>query len=223
MTDGKTLQLVMVSAGVGSPSSTQMLTQKIAATITEIAHQEKLPIELSVIQVRDFASDLAHAVTTGMQSESLRSSLQQLRMADGLVAATPVYKAGYSGLFKQFFDLVDDDALLATPVLLAATAGTPRHALVPDAQMRPLFSYLRAVPIPTSVFAATEDWGSGKKLDERICRATIELIYQMKSNVRHDVRTQASKLYRTTFSTDTSADLDEIDFDTDLMRLATGG
>lgn len=63
------------------------------------------------------------------------------------------------------------------PVLLAATAGTPRHSLVLDHTMRPLFAWLQALVVPTAVFAAAEDWGdvANGALADRIGRAGREL------------------------------------------------
>ena len=90
---------------------------------------------------------------------------------------TPIFSASYNGLFKTFFDVLEDDALSGTPVLIAATAGTARHSLALEHAMRPLFSYLGAVVVPTAVFAASEDWGSGGRatvgggLAERIVRS----------------------------------------------------
>ena len=59
-------------------------------------------------------------------------------------------------------------------MLFAATGGTARHSLVLDHGLRPLFSYLKAVVVPTGVFAASEDWGA-EGLDRRIERAAGEL------------------------------------------------
>ncbi len=97
--------------------------------------------------------------------------------ADAVVAVTPVFAASYSGLFKTFVDVLEPDALAGTPVLLAATAGTARHSLVIEHAMRPLFSYLRALTVPTGVFAAPEDWAQGDAapLADRIRRAAAEL------------------------------------------------
>ena len=98
--------------------------------------------------------------------------------ADGLIVVTPVFSAGYSGLFKSFFDVLEKDTLVDKPVLLAATAGTARHSLVLEHAMRPLFAYLRAAIIPTGVFAASDDWGSDSvegPLRGRIERAAAEL------------------------------------------------
>jgi FMN reductase len=96
-----------------------------------------------------------------------------------VVAVTPVFAASYSGLFKTFVDVLDPDALAGMPVLLAATAGSARHSLVLEHAMRPLFSYLRALTVPTAVFAAPEDWAGGDRsaaaLGDRIVRAAREL------------------------------------------------
>ena len=78
--------------------------------------------------------------------------------ADGLIAVTPIFTTCYCGLFKSFFDVLDTDALAGMPVLIGATAGTARHSLALDYALRPMFTYLHAVVVPTGVFAATEDW-----------------------------------------------------------------
>ena len=99
-------------------------------------------------------------VTGGIPTPRLTELREQVAAADGLIVVTPVFNGSYSGLFKMFFDALDKDALTGTPVLIAATAGSARHSLVLDHAMRPLFAYLRAVVVPTGIFAATEDFGS---------------------------------------------------------------
>src|SRR4029453_16493729 len=98
-----------------------------------------------------------------------------LAEADGIVASTPVYAAGASGLFTSFFQVLDSDLLIAKPVVVAATAGTARHALVVDQQLRSLFAYLRTMTVPTSLFAAPEDW-SDPALAQRIDPADLGLL-----------------------------------------------
>jgi FMN reductase len=96
---------------------------------------------------------------TGFPPAALRDALDAVAGADALIAVTPVFNASYSGLFKSFFDVLDRDALADKPVLIAATGGTARHSLALEHALRPMFAYLRAVTVPTSVFAASEDWG----------------------------------------------------------------
>ncbi len=113
-----------------------------------------------MIDLRELAADITTALTTQLITPRLQQAVDALGAADGVIAAAPVYKAGASGLFTSFFHVLDNDLLIGKPVVLAATAGTARHALVVDDQMRSLFAYLRTLPVPTSLFAAPEDWGA---------------------------------------------------------------
>ncbi len=97
--------------------------------------------------------------------------------ADALVAVTPTFQGSYSGLFKSFLDLIEAGSLRGVPVLLAATGGTERHSLVIEHALRPLFSYLGALTVPTGVYAATADFGGegSAALAARVDRAAAEL------------------------------------------------
>src|SRR6201996_9490875 len=219
-------QLAVVSAGTSDPSSTRLLADRIAErTVTEAA-QRGHEVKASVIELRELAGDIANAVVSQLITPKLRAAITALDEADGLVVSTPVYKAGASGLFKSFFDLLDNDLLIGKPVILAATAGTSRHALVADEQLRPLFAYLRALPVPTSLFAAPGDWADAA-LNQRAQRAARELILLMESGFARAVRDEAWDSYQHEFASSAEArrDGDEpaINLNTDLMRLAAGG
>lgn len=170
--------LVVVSAGLSSPSSTRLLAQRISQAVEARVGARGEALEVTHIELRDLAVPLAQAMATGgMPHPQLDEIKRTLSAADGLVAVTPVFRASYSGLFKMFFDVIDDAALIGMPVLIGATAGTPRHSLVLDHALRPLFAYSRATVLPTGVFAATDDFGTGDTagLDERIDRAATEM------------------------------------------------
>ncbi|MER5886068.1 FMN reductase [Streptomyces sp. NPDC001941] len=166
------MKLVVVSAGLSTPSSTRLLADRLTEAV-----RESVPggVEVRVVELRDLAVDVAHHLVTGFPPAALREALEAVVAADGLIAVTPVFSASYSGLFKSFFDLVEPGALAGKPVLLGATGGTARHSLVLDHAMRPLFSYLRAVVAPTAVYAASEDWGGEEGLGARVGRAGAEL------------------------------------------------
>ncbi|MFD1810195.1 NAD(P)H-dependent oxidoreductase [Gemmobacter lanyuensis] len=87
-----------------------------------------------------------------------RAALEVILSADALVVASPVYKGSYTGLFKHLIDLIDPAALQGKPVLLAATGGGDRHALVIEHQLRPLFGFFEAQTLPTGVYAADRDF-----------------------------------------------------------------
>lgn len=167
-------RLVVVSAGVGVPSSTRLLADQLAGAVRTRVTARGEALEVIDVEVRDLATDLAGFMVTGIPTPALVRVREQISDADALVVVSPVFTASYSGLFKMFVDALDPDALTGMPVLIAATAGTPRHSLVLDHALRPLFSYLRAVVVPTGVFAATEDFGS-RDLDDRVARAASDL------------------------------------------------
>ncbi|MCU1473023.1 CE1759 family FMN reductase [Amnibacterium sp.] len=216
-------RLVVVSGGTSEPSSTRMLADRILQSTTSRAARAGVELQTTVLELRPLAADLASAQVTGFATPALQAAIDRLAVADALVIATPVYKAGVSGLVKSFVDMLDTDLLIATPTLLAATAGTARHALVADEQLRSLFAYLRALATPTSVFAASDDWGS-KSLTERIDRAANELVVLIEAGVRDSMRDTSWKQYQHTFGSAATTDgFSDVDFDSDLMSLATGG
>ncbi|WP_019075847.1 FMN reductase [Streptomyces hokutonensis] len=163
------MKLVVVSAGLSVPSSTRLLADRLAAAV-----DRRTPVDIQVVELRDLAVEIAHNFTNGFPGRSLAAALDAVTEADGLIVVTPVFSASYSGLFKSFFDVLDKDALTGKPVLIAATGGSARHSLVLEHALRPLFAYLRAVVVPTGVYAASEDWGA-EGLPERIDRAAGEL------------------------------------------------
>jgi FMN reductase len=174
-----TRRIVVVTAGLGQPSSTRLLADRLTAATVQSLRRRGVTAEVEVVELREHARALADNLVTGFPSGALRAAVGAVARADGVIAVTPVFAASYSGLFKTFFDVLDERALAGRPVLLGATAGTGRHSLVLEHAMRPLFSYLRAIAVPTAVFAAPEDWAGGDRaaaaLGDRIDRAADEL------------------------------------------------
>jgi FMN reductase len=173
-------QLAVISAGLSQPSSTRMLGDRLAAATVARLEEKGVEVEVRTVELRDVAQDIKNNMLTGFASPKLEAVIDAVTNADGLIAVTPIFTTSYSGLFKSFFDVVDNRALTDMPVLIGATAGTARHSLALDYAIRPMFTYLHAVVVPTSVFAASEDWGSGadtiKTLPDRIDRAASELV-----------------------------------------------
>ncbi|MFG3023951.1 FMN reductase [Streptomyces sp. NPDC048254] len=171
--------VAVVSAGLRLPSSTRLLADRLSDAVRAELERLGEPVEIVVVEVRDHAHDLVDHLMAGYPSPDLREVFDSVARADGLIAVTPTFNASYSGLFKLFFDCLDDTALTDKPVLIAATGGTGRHSLVLEHVMRPMFTYLHATAVPTAVYAATEDWGAERDsqgaLLERVARAAREL------------------------------------------------
>ena len=173
-------RLAVVSAGLSQPSSTRMLADRLADATVARLEEQGVDVEVSTFELRDVAQDIMNNMLTGFASPKLEAVIDAVTGADGLIAVTPIFTTSYSGLYKSFFDILDNRSLTDMPVLIGATAGTARHSLALDYAIRPMFTYLHAVVAPTSVFAASEDWGSGadrvKTLPDRIDRAAGELV-----------------------------------------------
>ncbi|MEU7636041.1 FMN reductase [Streptomyces sp. NPDC039016] len=174
------MKLIVVSAGLSTPSSTRLLADRLAESARDELAARGHAASTEVVELRELAGDIANHLVTGFPPPRLNAAIDAVTAADALIVVTPVFAASYSGLFKSFFDVIDPDALSGKPVLIAATGGTARHSLALEHAVRPLFAYLRAVVVPTAVFAASEDWGSGGDeytdgLPGRVRRAGVEL------------------------------------------------
>lgn len=215
------LALAVVSAGTSDPSSTRLLADRSADRVRAIARARGREVTTTGIDLRELATEITSALTSRLVGPRLASGVAALGSADGVIASTPIYQAGASGLFTSFFQVLDDDLLIAKPVILAATAGTARHALVVDEQLRGLFAYLRALPVPTSLFAASEDWND-TALGARIDRAALELVLLMESEFARHVKDASWHRYQHEFGSAGGTEYG-IDLDSDLMKLAADG
>ena len=174
--------LAVVSAGLGQPSSTRLLADQLAVATRDELVRRGTEVELRPVDLREHDHDVVNHLLTGFHAPALREALDTVSGADGLIAVTPIFNASYNGLFKSFFDVVEKDALVDRPVLIGATGGTARHSLALEHAVRPMFAYLRALVVPTAVFAAPEDWsgeGADGALRARIRRAAAELADQV--------------------------------------------
>jgi FMN reductase len=178
----RTLNVVAVSGSLNDPSKTTVLLEAIVAALGR-----RLDIDAHVIKVSEIGPSLAGALYRKELSPEVEAELQRIESADILVVGSPVYRASFTGLFKHVFDFVDQYALVDTPVLLAASGGSERHALIIEHQFRPLFGFFQALTLPVGVYAHDSDFTdyqiSAPLLTERIEKAISRALPQIKSNL----------------------------------------
>ena len=217
----QSFSVVVVNAGVSDPSSTRLLADRAAQRVVSLGAERGHTVTVLSLDLRELLPELPAALSSQLLGKKFTAAIAALGSADAIIAATPVYKAAASGLFTSFFQVLDNDLLIGKPVILAATAGTARHALVVDEELRSLFAYLRTLPVPTSLFASTEDW-TDKALGERVDRAAFEALLLMESGFATQVRDESWRRYSHEFGS-AGGTHHEIDLSSDLMRLAQGG
>lgn len=170
--------IVVVSGGIGHPSSSRALADGLTEATAAALRKRGADIETTAIEVRELAADLVTAVTCSGEPPAVTEAIARIREADALIAVTPVFNGGYSGMFKMFLDVLPPRSLAGVPTIIGATGGTARHSLVLDYALRPVFSYLGALTVPTGVFAANTDVDEGvvaEALRLRVLRAGEEL------------------------------------------------
>ena len=154
------LNLVVVAAGTSVPSSTRMLADQLTKATRDALARHGQDVHVTVLEVRELAHEIVDATFTRFPGDKLKVAVEEIGRADGVIAVTPTYNQSYSGLFKALFDAIEPGTLTGVPVALGATGGTARHSLAIDYALRPMFAYLKADVVPTTVFAASEDFGA---------------------------------------------------------------
>lgn len=152
-TQQKPLNIVAVSGGLNNPSKTESLVQAILDELGQAT-----PINVHFIKFSEIGHLLGGAIYRNQLPQRVQDDLAAVEAADALIVGTPVYRASFTGLFKHFFDFVEQTALVDVPVLLAASGGSDRHALVLEHQLRPLFSFFQAQTLPIGVYATDRDF-----------------------------------------------------------------
>jgi len=156
-----TFNIVGFSGNVQRPSKTRTLVETVIGRISD-RHSASAAIESEMFDLGDAMPDLLQALGGGALPSKLDLLIERMASADVLVVGSPVYKGSYTGLFKHFFDLVDPLRLAGLPVVLTATGGGDRHALMVEHQMRPLFGFFSAHTIATSIYASDRDFVEGR-------------------------------------------------------------
>ncbi len=154
------MRIAVLSAGLSSPSSTRMLADHLAASAREELEARGAEVEVAVYELRSYAHEITDAMLSHFPGERLAALITAVREADAVIAVTPIFNTGPSGLFKSFIDVVPLGVWPGKPVLLGATAGTARHSLALEYTIRPMFVYLKAALVPTAVVAASSDFGA---------------------------------------------------------------
>jgi FMN reductase len=153
-------RIVGLSGSPRRPSKTSTLVELVAADVLSRTHAR-----VDIFDLVDAGPGLGAALQRQDLTLPAARIIDAIEQADALIVGTPVYKGAYTGLFKHVFDLVDPRALVGKPVVLTATGGGPRHALVVEHALRPLFGFFEALTVPTAVYASDADFTDGQLTD----------------------------------------------------------
>jgi FMN reductase len=166
--EARTLRVVVVNGSPSEKSKTVGLVDVMLQTLTSALAVHDIAVEHTRIDVYRLGPTFTGAVEREGIAPEIEDTLRRAEEADLLIAATPVFRGSYTGLFKHFFDLVDQYALANKPVFLAATGGGDHHALVLEHALRPLFGFFQSMTLPVAVFASAGDFDGTTLLSPRV-------------------------------------------------------
>jgi len=176
------VKIVGVSGSLKAPSRTIELVEQIVEALGR-----HLDTNVTLIRVNELGPYFAGALNRSELPAEVEAALVEIETADVLVVASPVYRASFTGLFKHLFDFVDQYALVDTPILLAATGGSERHALIIEHQFRPLFGFFQALTLPLGIYAHDSDFTdykiSSERLRERLEKAVAKAVPLIRGNL----------------------------------------
>ncbi|MEJ0092539.1 MAG: FMN reductase [Methylocella sp.] len=155
-----TLKVAVISGNTHRPSKSKALAEQILRSV-----QSNISIKPQLFDILDAGPGLGAAFTRAELTPEAAQLVDAIEAADALIVVAPVYKGSYSGLFKHLFDFIEPAALIDRPVLIGATGGGHRHALVVEHQLRPLFAFFTALTVPTAIYATDSDFSNGEVVE----------------------------------------------------------
>jgi FMN reductase len=175
---GKTFKFVGFAGSSSRPSRTRNLVEAITSTAAK-----RIGATTTIYDLNEIHPSLGSTLDPRSAPPDLVELIEAITNADALIVGSPVYKGTYTGLFKHLFDLIEPKALKDKPVVLSATGGSERHALVLDHGLRPLFAFFSADIVATGAYATEADFTdyqpSSAALLSRIDRVALELSWRV--------------------------------------------
>ena len=166
----KPLNIVAISGGLNAPSKTEALLQTLVERLAKA-----IPIQVHFIKFSEIAPLLGGAIYRNQLPQQVQDDLATVENADALIVGTPGYRASFTGLLKHFIGCVDQNSFIDVLVLLAASGGSERHALVLEHQLRPLFSFFQAQTLPIGVYATDRDFSPEYTVQSELLNERINL------------------------------------------------
>ena len=166
-------RIIGFSGNITRPSRTFALVDHV---VKDIARATGLAGR--TYDIEDLGPSLLQARRASDLDGPAQGIFERILASNVLIVGSPTYKGSYTGLFKHVFDLVDPIALRGKPVVLTATGGGDRHALIAEHSLRPLFGFFEALTLPTAIYASDRDFADGKVASDAALRRVAQAVSQ---------------------------------------------
>lgn len=165
-----TLNIVGFTGNFGRPSKTFDFANLVAGEVAR-----RVGGQTAIYDISSLGPSFRVATRVSQMDDNARRVVTQITSADLLVIGSPTYKGSYTGLFKHFFDMLDPTSLTGKPVIVLATGGGERHALMVEHQLRPLLGFFQAATLPTAIYASDRNFQDGRLIEPAILQRVAQV------------------------------------------------
>ncbi|MFC2949099.1 NADPH-dependent FMN reductase [Virgibacillus sediminis] len=147
--------------------SGSIVGSKTRATVEKVLTNIKtyLPeAEVELVDLKDYQLDFCDGRYYMDYEGDTKALIHKVMEADGYIIGTPIFQASIPGTLKNMFDLLPVDAMMNKPAGLVATAGSSKHHLVVEHQLKPILAYMKAMVLPQYVFVEEQYFNEKKEI-----------------------------------------------------------
>ncbi|MFC2948141.1 NADPH-dependent FMN reductase [Virgibacillus sediminis] len=147
---------------IGSKTRTAM-----EYTMTAVA--DKYPdAETTLIDLADYDIQFSDGRDYREYEGDTKYVTQIIMEADAIIIGTPIFQASIPATLKNIFDLIPADALQGKVASILVTAGSPKHYLIAEQQLKPILGYMKALVVQTYVFIEAKDFYQKEIINEDV-------------------------------------------------------
>lgn len=137
---------------VGSKTKTAMLKT------VEIFQQKYPEHEVQLLDLAEYNVVFSDGRNYFEYEGDTKYVTETIMAADAIVIGTPTFQASIPATLKNIFDLLPINAFRDKVVSTVVTAGTSKHYLMVEQQLKPILAYMKAHIVPTYVFIEEKDF-----------------------------------------------------------------
>jgi len=131
---------------VGSKTKTAM------SYVMDTVQKENPEAEITFIDLAEYDVQFSDGRNYMDYEGDTKLVTEALMEAHAIIIGTPIFQASIPGTLKNIFDLLPADGLEDKVVSIVVTAGTPKHYLIAEQQLKPILTYMKAQIVPRYVF-----------------------------------------------------------------------
>jgi MsuE subfamily FMN reductase len=141
----------------GSPSKQSKTLLVLQRAVDDACHADA-QLQTEIINLRDRNIDFCRGSDKESYNSDTMAVIRSIVESDAYIVATPIYRGSYTGILKNIFDIIPNDALRGKPVALIGTGGSDHHYLAIEQELKPLMGFFEAIIVPGYTYAKNDDF-----------------------------------------------------------------